>query len=377
MHGESGRPVLPFEGQTSAALPPKAETLAVQLDQPAAQVASQLDVLRASTNRLTQVLDQVIPAGQSCALVDQPDYSNVGDSAIWLGQRTFLRQRRMRIAYSCSIKTYDEGTLRAAMPRGTVLINGGGNFGTLWPHHQEFRERLLERLRDYRIVQLPQSIHYGDEDALRRTAALIRNHPAFTLLVRDEAALRIARDQLGANTLLCPDSALLLAGAVRRAPPDVDCLVLARTDKERAFTGIEAAFQGLGISVAAADWLDEPRGTLHRIRDRLTLHARRPWAGSMGFQWSMLLLWDQLAQQRLQRGCRLLSRGRIVVTDRLHAHILCTLLGIPHIVLDNNCGKLSGFIRCWTAGHPLCHLADSVQEATRIAGRLLASPSTS
>jgi pyruvyl transferase EpsO len=91
----------------------------------------------------------------------------------------------------------------------------------------------------------------------------------------------------------------------------------------------------------------------------------------------MLSVWDRLAQQRTRRGCRLLSRGRIVVTDRLHAHILCTLLGIPHIVLDNNCGKLSGFIRCWTAEHPLCHLADSVEEATRIATSLLASPSTS
>jgi pyruvyl transferase EpsO len=91
----------------------------------------------------------------------------------------------------------------------------------------------------------------------------------------------------------------------------------------------------------------------------------------------MLMVWDRLAQQRTERGCRVLSRGRIVITDRLHAHILCTLLGIPHIVLDNNCGKLSGFIRCWTAEHPLCHLAGSVEEATRIAQQLIASPSTS
>ena len=337
----------------------------------------QTDPLQPLTDEIVQTLRQVIPAGEPCALLDHPDHANVGDSAIWLGERMFLRRNGNRVAYSCSTRTYHEATLRAALPRGTVLIHGGGNFGTLWPHHHELRERSLATLHDYPLVQLPQSIHFDNAAALRRTAALIGAHPAFTLLVRDHAALRIGRDELGANTLLCPDSALMLGRAVQRAPPDVDCLVLARTDKERAFAGIEAAFQGLGISVAALDWLDEPRGVLHRIRDRLTASSRRVWARSAAFQWPMLQVWDRLAQQRTWRGCRLLSRGRIVVTDRLHAHILCTLLGIPHIVLDNNCGKLSGFIRCWTAWHPLCHLADSVAEATRIATRLLASPPTS
>lgn len=344
---------------------------------PLPRLVPEPEALPALGNKILSVLRQVIPLDQPCALLDHPDHPNVGDSAIWLGERRALQQLGVKIAYSCSVKTYDEACLRAAMPRGTVLIHGGGNFGTLWPHHQQLRERLLEQLRDYRLVQLPQSIHYDDAAALDRTARLIRQHPAFTLLVRDANALRMGREMLGAQTLLCPDSALLLAGAVRRAPADVDCLVLARTDKERAYQGLEAACEGLGISTQALDWLDEPRGLLHRIRDRLLLQARRPWAASAWFQQPMLLLWDRLAQQRTRRGCRLLSRGRIVITDRLHAHILCTLLGIPHIVLDNNCGKLSGFIRCWTAEHPLCHLADSVVEASRIAQQLLASPSTS
>ncbi len=370
MDGTSSKPALAIEGQPAPLVRPVPSQPAPVQFEPA------IDPLRQLTERITHVLRQVIPDGEPCALLDHPDHPNVGDSAIWLGERVFLRQHGIKVAYSCSGKTYDEATLRRAMPRGTVLIHGGGNFGTLWPHHHQLREQLLERLRDYRVVQLPQSIHYDDAAAAQRTAALIRNHPAFTLLVRDETALAIGRDQLGAHTLLCPDSALLLADGVQRDPPDVDCLVLARTDKERAFDGIEAAVRGLGVSVAALDWLEEPRGTLHRVRDRLNARARTRWASSFAFQWPMLKVWDSLARQRTQRGCRLLSRGRMVVTDRLHAHILCTLLGIPHIVLDNNVGKLSGFIRCWTAEHPLCHLADSVEEATRIAERLLASPST-
>lgn len=343
----------------------------------AAAARADTQLLGSLVERIDSVLRQAIPAHEPCALLDHPDHPNVGDSAIWLGERQFLRRHGIRIAYTCSVKTFDAGALRAAMPRGTVLIHGGGNFGTLWPHHQQLRERALEALRDYRIVQLPQSIHYEDAAALQRTAQLIRQHAAFTLLVRDENALRIAREQLGATTLLCPDTALLLAGSLRRRPPDIDCLVLARTDKERAYEGLAAACHGMGLSVAARDWLDEPRGWLHRLRDRLLLRTGEPWTRSSWFQAALLMVWDRLAQQRTERGCRMLSRGRIVITDRLHAHILCTLLGIPHIVLDNSCGKLSGFIRCWTAEQPLCHPAGSVQEAMRIAQQLLASPSTS
>lgn len=320
-------------------------------------------------------LATIIPAGSACALLDHPDYPNVGDSAIWLGQREFLRSRNVRIAYSCSIKTFNEAALRRAMPSGIVLIQGGGNFGTLWPHHQLFREKVIERLRDYSVVQLPQSIRYEDEAALRRTAKLIAAHPRFTLCVRDHASFQIATEQLGAKTLLCPDSALLLEGKLERRAPDVDCLVLARTDKERAFEGLEQTFTESGLSVATADWLEEPRTRLHSLRDRFARASQRDWSGSALFQFAMLQLWDRLAWQRTKRGCDLLSRGRIVVTDRLHAHILSTLLGIPNIVLDNSYGKLSGFIAAWTASNPLCHQATSVEQAKQIAQRLLREPS--
>jgi pyruvyl transferase EpsO len=329
---------------------------------------SQLSIVAQEASAL---LAELVPYGAVCALLDHPDYPNVGDSAIWLGQRELLRRRNARIAYSCSIKTFDESALRRAMPHGIVLIQGGGNFGTLWPHHQVFRENVLTRLRDYKVVQLPQSIRYEDDAALMRTAALIAQHPDFTLCVRDEASLRIATRQLNARALLCPDSALLLEGKLTRRTPDVDCLVLARTDKERAFDGLERVFADSGITVVAADWLEEPYTRLHGLRDRFVRASKRAWSSNALFQYAMLQLWDRLAWQRTNRGCELLSRGRIVVTDRLHAHILSTLLGIPNIVLDNSYGKLSGFIAAWTARNPLCHQAASVEQARQIAQRLL------
>jgi pyruvyl transferase EpsO len=61
----------------------------------------------------------------------------------------------------------------------------------------------------------------------------------------------------------------------------------------------------------------------------------------------------------------------VVVTDRLHGHILALLLGIPHVVLDNSYGKLHHFIRTWTHASPLVRMAAAPDEATALARELL------
>jgi pyruvyl transferase EpsO len=53
----------------------------------------------------------------------------------------------------------------------------------------------------------------------------------------------------------------------------------------------------------------------------------------------------------------------VVVSDRLHGHILCLLLGIPHVALDNRHGKLRAFRDAWTREATLAEWAGSEREA--------------
>jgi pyruvyl transferase EpsO len=74
----------------------------------------------------------------------------------------------------------------------------------------------------------------------------------------------------------------------------------------------------------------------------------------------------RLAEHRVLAGREILSRGSVVVTNRLHAHILCRLLGIPHVVMDNNYGKLSSYAETWETLGPTARWADSAEEAIEI-----------
>ncbi|HKP28024.1 MAG TPA: polysaccharide pyruvyl transferase family protein, partial [Gemmatimonadales bacterium] len=69
------------------------------------------------------------------------------------------------------------------------------------------------------------------------------------------------------------------------------------------------------------------------------------------------------AELRLRHGLRMLSRGGIVVTNRLHGMILSLLLGIPHFVSDTRQGKIGAFHRTWLTDAMPDVLCDSEVEA--------------
>ncbi|TVV76354.1 exopolysaccharide biosynthesis protein [Sphingomonas solaris] len=283
--------------------------------------------------------------GTPYALVDFPDHANVGDSAIWLGELAMLRGVTGRDpCYVSTWHDFDPDAFRRACPDGVLFLHGGGNLGDIWPHHQHFREHLLETVRDRPLVQLPQSIHFRDPAKAQRFATLAAGHPDFTLYVRDGRSLAFARARFACPSHLAPDSALALGPQVRDAP-DCRLLMLLRSDDERRD---HAGPPPPGATVA--DWLEDDAMPADTATDT-TVAAR-----------------EAQARARVGRGLRLLSRGEVIVTDRLHGHILTGLLGIPHVVLDNDYGKIAGYMANWPS--PLALPATTMAQAVVLADRL-------
>ncbi|HEX2412048.1 MAG TPA: polysaccharide pyruvyl transferase family protein [Solirubrobacteraceae bacterium] len=83
--------------------------------------------------------------------------------------------------------------------------------------------------------------------------------------------------------------------------------------------------------------------------------------------------WGAVAADHLRMGVDLLCSARVVVTDRLHAHVLCVLLGIPHVVTDNVSGKIRAFHDAWTLETPLAVWTDSLQRGVELARELAAA----
>ncbi|GAA0297205.1 polysaccharide pyruvyl transferase family protein [Kineococcus aurantiacus] len=305
------------------------------------------------------------------ALLDFPGHKNVGDSLIWLGERALLERAGTRVDYACEHHSLVPGALRARNGAHPVLLHGGGNFGDVWPDYQRFREDVARRFPDQRIVQLPQSIWYSDPAGAAAGSAALRAHRDLHLMVRDRRSLAEAERMFpDAAVSLVPDAAFGLGPLARTGPAEVDVLCLMRDDREGV--GHAATFRAAGMTVT--DWgthaFDHRAWTLKR-RTVGAVRRVESAATSRLTQPVLRATYDAMARQNLQAGVRTFSRGRVVITDRLHGHILCLLLGIPHVVLDNSYGKIADFREAWTADSVLTRTATTADEAVEAARGLL------
>lgn len=311
------------------------------------------DLRRELAPKISDVLGPLMLGNdEHVCLIDPPGYANVGDSAILLGELDYLDLHHPR----AKVSFYDLGNYTVDADKyidesTIILLNGGGNFGDLWPLHNEIRKTILRNFRHKRVVQLPQSITFSDPAELRETRDLIGQHPDFHLMVRDRKTYRFALNNFDCNVSLAPDMAFAMRPIHRKAArADVYCLL--RADKEVAADhgAIEAVLAGVGATFETGDWLGDPPTLARRLDRRLNLVTRDHPSLTVPLRSQMLWTRRLYARQRLDYGVALLSRGRHVVTDRLHAHILSTLLDIPNFVFDSLDGKVSAFHATWLAG---------------------------
>jgi pyruvyl transferase EpsO len=325
-------------------------------------------LLSSLRNVLAGVLQPLVGGAPSIALLDFPAHSNVGDSAIWLGCLRLLREMEMpEPCYSCDTESYDRETLARRLGRGTILFTGGGSFGDLWERHLHFRERVVADFPDNPIVQLPQSVHFRHEESLDRARAAFDRHPRLTIVARDAASLDTIRREFGASSLLAPDAAFGLGALPNGLAPHLDVLWLKRRDLEDRWMG--AVPSG---DAAVTDWTYEPRSAGIVLSRSLSHFYKSHPAFARLSRRVLEASYPRIARERLSRGVTLLQSARVVVTDRLHGHILALLLGIPHVILDNSYGKVHNFAREWTSESPLVHFASTPAQAASVARSLAA-----
>ena len=334
------------------------------------------DLLLQLRTKIRSTVGKHVPEASQVALLDYPNHSNVGDCAIWLGEVAYLRDTGCEVVYRCDIPSYNPAALRASLKsEGTILLHGGGNFGDIWPEHQRFREQVLSDFPNHKIVIMPQTIHFQEMSSLETVRKALGVHRGVTVLARDEASHAFAQAHFDCLVDLSPDMAMWLEPPGRAYPADDEILWLARTDIE---SSREERTTDEGIP--RVDWLDVtpremgmPSWMMLRTLKRLTGLSKQTAGRYPVISRVQAQLFHPVAWAHFTRGCRLLSRGSVVVTDRLHAHLLCLLVGIPHVLLDNSYGKLSNFWQTWTNGSQLGVWGSDPQTAVALAYGLVES----
>jgi pyruvyl transferase EpsO len=342
-----------------------------------------------------QLLKQALaPLGrpQQCALLNYPNHVNIGDHLIWVGTVDYLQKvNQTRIAYTADLDSYSARSLNLALsPADPILLHGGGSLGDLWPDRQQFHERIVADYPDRPIFILPQSMHFRDPARARHASDIFNAHGGLTLFIRDRRSYAEATGLFtNCRVHLAMDMSFQLAGwlgptksTATTAPLASDTrdttLLLARRDHEAlpsaGMQGLDGIKQdwvsyerkwrwghhALPLSRTLAGWYREgwQRRFLHQGEYRL----RTAWLDDLrvnpdtsalvagpGCEFSLGLIWD---------GCQQLRAHRALVTDRLHAHLLAVMLGIPSILRPNSYDKNKSFHETWLGDISWCRFVE-------------------
>lgn len=335
--------------------------------------AEYLERLRA---RSREALGEVIGHSVDVALLDAPNQRNVGDSLIWAGEIEYFEELGLRLRYVADLWTYVARDLRKAMPTGVVLIHGGGNLGDVWEGHQVHRERIAQELHDYKIVQLPQSLYFRSRIRAAQANTVLSAHDDFHILLRETPSMeRAVHDLPNVSVSFCPDMALGWTAPPLTASVTNRILAIARADVERS-SGLDAMLANWvpGAVLDVTDWHNTgwrkvrwsvARFSAKAARVGAKLRRTLPWVPAAHPATNRLLQRSLTAINRINiaGGVELYEGAQAAVVDRLHAHILATLLDIPNIVLDNNYGKVKSVHDDYTGGFSKVEYVTSLEAA--------------
>jgi pyruvyl transferase EpsO len=279
-------------------------------------------------------------------LLELPYYTNIGDILIWQGTEYFLKNLNVCCKYKSSFHTFKPRSIDAET---IILLQGGGNFGDLWNGPHAFRRKIITSYMNNTIIILPQTVFYANEDTIETDKALFGKHPSLFICVRDKNSYQLLKQHFTKNTvLLVPDMAFCIPALQLK---QYQCkssgkdLFLKRTDKELNTTfAYSNCFDEKNIDVSDWPTMEKRTITIRLLHYFLALNRRIPFAfsGLTDIYASCFFKRDMV-----KAGVKFISGYNKVYTTRLHAAILCCLLGKPFVFFDNSYGKNSGFFETW------------------------------
>jgi pyruvyl transferase EpsO len=294
--------------------------------------------MRALKLRLGEIT-RFIPQDRPVVYLDYPMYLNVGDLLIMQGTERFFADHGYDVVMRASSVNYSPAIARRIPKDATIVLQGGGNFGDLYPAHQKMRESIITHFPDNKIVVLPMNVQFESEDERQKSAAIFRAHNDLTLFVRDETSLEELFGAFCRRVMLMPDMAHQLWDA-HYEPPTArkDTLYLIRRD-------IEARGGEAGALSSTFDW-EDLISDARKSSYRLICRGMR-LEGVTRQQFGMGRAWYRFCDALVGDMRDVFEAHREVVTSRMHGCIFAALLKKPVRFADNSYGKLGRYYDLW------------------------------
>lgn len=201
-----------------------------------------------------------------------------------------------------------------------IIINGGGNLGTLWFDIEQLTRDIIKSNSSSRIIILPNTIYYENNDfgkqELHNSIEIYNKHKNLTIYAREKISYEFMKPIYN-NVKLCPDMVL------RRNKCDTvyersGCLICLRSDIEKT------------LDKKSYDCIVEQVKSIFNNNFSITdMYAEEKFDISE-------------REKILDKKFTQFKKSQLVITDRLHGMIFAAITGTPCIVVNSKSPKVKG-----------------------------------
>lgn len=224
-----------------------------------------------------------------------------------------------------------------------ILVNGGGNLGTLWPDVERLFRNIIQNNLNASIICLPNTIYYEATESgrqeLEESKQIYNAHPRLILCARETISFSLMQ-QIYKNVLLIPDMALSLnhcAVDQKRG----GCMLCLRSDREKTLTT-----------------------TMEReiAEQAKILFSDNVWRSDMNIGSNVSIEERNAALEKKYSEFR---SAELVITDRLHGMIFAAITGTPCIVVNSKSPKVKGCYE-WVRELNYIRFSDDLNQITAL-----------
>jgi len=276
------------------------------------------------------------------------DYGNLGDVALTVAAMKLaakhLPNHTPYLLTASNIFNDLKSTSQASGDEDVILIVGGGNMGNRYTRLEQARVEVIRHFKRQRIISLPQSCDFSDDDAGRKAALVsakaYAQHRNLVLFARDNASLlRMQNIFSNCRVSLAPDCVHLLQP---HKPAQIGgTLVLLRMDQES------------GLGSEGRDRLT--RFIVNNLQQTEFADTAYGSKGTFGFH-----------EKKLREFLPIIASSNRIITDRLHGIIFSELHGISCIGIEGSNSKIRDYHETWLKHYPHLALVKRPEEAQKV-----------
>jgi exopolysaccharide biosynthesis predicted pyruvyltransferase EpsI len=199
----------------------------------------------------------------------------------------------------------------------TILMHGSGRLGDYDRFYTCKRNNIIDWFPNNQIIFFPETIYYSNMSNIIIDNKFYSSNPKLVITVKSQEAYNFAKENFKTTTVFyLPDLTYVIGNLEPLNPPVYDIIIIRNKYRESIYpvnVWLDSfnEFLRFGYSFKDVDWIKY--SNIRANPNNLV--------GSV--------------ERRTNLANKVISLGKVVITDRLQISILCILLGKPHILVDD------------------------------------------